>query len=277
MGLMATLPCMWFVSASEDTYVIPIEVPAEGETMPVAVYFSDNMVFAPQWRVENNVRVETMILDLTGPEDTILTPREIPYADIDMYEQYELFADPSLIANTRMVAVPYIAFTITDADDDIVLETWAEWDVTTGDRTYDDGIASREINKEGHLIYGFLWDTAEMAEGVYTVHVSLDPAFEILYAVGHYYIGDGLLLDPAYPYVALASDPTDVLYTEYKIGLGGVTGGVAWIELGQLIAQGPGGGSGDGGNGGEGGNGNGGDGGHNGNGGGNGNGGRKGG
>jgi hypothetical protein len=251
--LMATLSCVWFVSAAEETIIVPIETPPEGETMPVAVFFSDNMVFAPQWRVGNNVRVETMVLDLTGLMTQDSPPRWIPSSEVNMYTQAELFDEPGLIVNTRMVSVSYIAFTITNSSGGIVLNTYAEWDASTGDRTYDDGIASREINQVGHLIYGFLWDTAKASEDVYTVHVSLDPAYAIQYAIGHYYIGDGILFSDEYPYVALASDPDDPLYIDYKIGLGGVENGAAWIELGQLIAQGTSGGSGNGGHNGNGG------------------------
>lgn len=269
--MMAIGALPWVVTASEESIPIPI-TPVPDGGLPVALYFADNMVFTPQWRTDNYVRLEFMVINMAGLEDHDgdgVDPKDIPAADIDMYLQAEILANPSLIANTRMVSVPSIeVWIVHTTSNEIAYYSKATWDAD-GYPLGVVGSMGREVNKAGHLIYGGQWDTTGAPEGVYKCYVKLADGYNIEFAIGTYKIGEEILYDPAYPYIELADEETDWQYDEYDIGIGDVADdGSAFIVLGQLIGRGSGGGSGSGGGNGGGGN-------QNGNGGGNGNGGRK--
>ncbi len=282
--LFAVTSCACLISAEEDTVPLMITMPEGDEPISCAVFFADNMVYAPQWRVDNYVRIEVLVLNMTD----YTSSREILRTDTDLYP--EVYADglaqqaaimgssETVLPMTKMVSVSYIEVTITsDVYPDIVLS--AGWDPVTGAKVIDKDFG-REVNKVGHLIYGTLWDTTGIPEGTYTTevrlgHVVQDPVtglwsgvlgewYSVDYAIGHLYNPDveGEFLTPEFPYSDLVLyDHID--YTTYKIGAGGVEGDCAWVELGPIIGQGTGGGNGGGGNSGDG-NGNGGDGGGNG-------------
>ena len=77
IAIMAVMPSTWFVSANDDAVDIPItpvsDVPA------CAVYFADNMVYTPQWRLGNLVRIEVMVVKLDDfNEDTMTNALDIP-------------------------------------------------------------------------------------------------------------------------------------------------------------------------------------------------------
>lgn len=279
-ALFVLTSCAWVISAEEDEGApIMISTPADGaETIPCAVFFADNMVYTPQWRLDNYVRIEVMVLNMTGYAD----PSELTVSATDLYPG--TFADglaqqAAIIANsaevlplTKMVSVSYISVTITSAElaTPIVLE--AGWNPVTSEKVIDEGFG-REVNKAGHLIYGTLWDTTGLSEGEYTTEIRLGVAkqdalglwygdvgewYDVNYAIGHLYNPEveGEYLVPDHPYDDLAMDG-DEAFELYKIGEGGLIGDAAYIILGPLIPQGAGGGSGNGGDGG--GNGNGGD------------------
>ena len=292
--LFGVTSCACMIGAHDDMGTPLIITAPSGETpISCAVFYADNMVYAPQWRLDNYVRIETMVIDMTG----YTSSRDIWTSDVNLYpdvyadgleQQAAIIADSAtVLPMTRMVSVSYIEITITSdvLDEPIVFA--AGWDPASGERVITENGLGREVNKAGHVIYGTLWDTTGLNEGVYTVETRLGKVvngvgvigewYSVDYAVAHLYNPEGEegeLLDPDHPFSDLVTeDSAD--YATYKIGAGGLDDGVAWIELGQLIPQGPGGGnggdSGGNGNGGDGGNGNGGDGG-NGNGGGGGNG-----
>jgi len=266
--MMAIGALPWVVTAGAESVPIPI-TPVPDGGLPVGLYFADNMVFTPQWRTDNYVRIEFMIIDMTNLVDIAgdgVDPTDIPAADIDMYTQAEIIANPSLLANTRMVSVPSIEVTIVHADGTLGWHSLATWDAD-GNPLFSDGGMGREVNQVGHLIYGGQWDTTDAAEGVYTCYVELADGYNIQFAMGSYKIGEDTLYDPTHPYIELADDELDWQYVEYDIGIGDVAAdGSAFLILGQLIGRGSGGGSGGNGNGngggGNGGNGNGGGSGH---------------
>jgi len=242
------------VTASEESVPIPITPPPVGG---VGVYFADNMVFTPQWRTGNFVRIEMMVIDMTNLADAnmdgLIDPLDIPAADVDMYTQAEILASPSLILNTRMVSVPSISVDVVRGDETIVWHSYAEW-ADDGSVVSSDGGVGREVNKAGHLIYGAQWDTSGAEEGVYEVYVTLPDAYVVGFAMGSYKIGEDTLYDPDYPYIELADDELDWQYIEYDIGIGDVTAdGDAFVVLGTLIGRGSGGGNGGGNGGGHGG------------------------
>src|SRR4030042_1949872 len=88
-------------AAEEEQVLVPIEAPAT--PMNVGLYFADNMVFTPQWRVGNFVRIEMMVVDLGT-----LLPKEVPVSDINVYDQATLLAFPEKVLDTRMVSVESI-------------------------------------------------------------------------------------------------------------------------------------------------------------------------
>lgn len=287
-ALFVLTSCAWVISAEEDEGApIIITTPADGaETISCAVFFADNMVYTPQWRLDNYVRIEVMVLNMTGYAD----PSELTVSATDLYPGTfvdGLAQQAAIIANsaevlplTRMVSVSYISVTITSSvlAAPIVLE--AGWNPVTSEKVIDKGFG-REVNKAGHLIYGTLWDTSGMSEGEYTTEIRLGVAkigadglwygdvgewYDVNCAIGHLYNPEveGEYLVPDHPYDDLAVDGEEA-FELYKIGEGGLTAdGGAWILLGPLIGQGSGGGSGNGGEGGgngdhDGGNGNGGE------------------
>jgi hypothetical protein len=269
--LFGTISCACLISAEEDEGVpLIITVPTGTELMSCAVFFADNMVYSPQWRLDNCVRIEMMVLNM----DSYTMSTEIKTADTDLYpgtyadglaQQAAIIADSATVLPlTKMVSVSYIQVTITSDALDAPIVFKAGWDPVTFEKVIDDGELGREVNKAGHVIYGMQWDTTCVDEGVYTVEVRLGEVvngigvlgqlYDVNYAIAHIYNPDvaGALLDPLHPYsdIVLADDPD---YLTYNIGVGGLTEDAAWIELGPLIPQGTGGGNG----GGSGGNGNG--------------------
>jgi len=283
--LVGMVSCACLISAHETGLPLVLTVPETEEPISVAVYFADNMVYAPQWRIDNYVRIETMVINMTG----YTMAEEIERTDTDLYpEQYydgvaqqqAILANPAILNQTRMVSVSYIEITMRASNGDMVDRFESGWDPDSLELVIDGGVG-REVNKAGHLIYGMLWDTTGMESDVYTVEVRLghvenidgswEPVFgewySIDYTIANWYnpeAEEGTLMDPEHPFhdIVLADDPD---YLTYKIGVGGLGDQVAWIELGPLIPQGSGGGNGGGGNSGDG-NGHGGEGGGNGNG-----------
>jgi hypothetical protein len=260
------------VASDEPTMPVPIMVPGDGFTeIPCAVYFADNMAFGPQWRVGGLVRIELAVINLDADKDgTLLTVDQIPLnisesvnGTIDqltnetkVYNQVELFTDPSLLNDTYMVSVSHIWVNISLSTDSSHTYRYAS-DFTDG---YDDSdTVGREINKMGHLIYGFLWDTELDAApvGVYSVSVGFTTVYGVKMAIEH-----------LYPIVNETddTDDTEAVPTGYTAlpfddgsatsGTGGVATGTneAYIYLGELILKGGSGsngsnGGGDGGNG----------------------------
>ena len=275
--IVGMVSCACLISAHEEGEPLVTTVPPTGDPMSVAVYFADNMVYAPQWRVDNYVRIETMVIDMTG----YTMPEDIARTDTDLYpetyltgleQQQAILADPTILNDTRMVSVSYIEVIIRASNGDVADRFESGWSPETLELVIG-GEVGREVNKAGHLIYGMLWDTTGKDTDVYTVEVRLGhvdetdgewtPVFGEYYRVDHVIANwynpeaeEGTLMNPEHPFhaIVLESDPD---YLVYKIGVGGLDGQVAWIELGPLIPQGSGGGNGGNGNGGEGGNGNG--------------------
>jgi hypothetical protein len=294
---MLTMPLSIVVSAHEvEGEPIVITVPTE--TMDCAVFFADNMVYAPQWRIGNPVRIETMIINMDDVDDVAYAePEDILTNDTDLIDLYNkevedpdtgeiltvydgLKQQAAINANsdeilplTRMVSVSYIKMTMTN-DSGFETSFDAGWNSTPDDDpTTDDyeqvifGGIDREVNKGGHLIYAMLWDTTDLEVGTYTVSVELgyavetsvgsgvwtgipstgatDDWYSVDYAIAHHYGSEGVLANPYHPYVDIVSDPEDPWYADLGIGLGGVENRAAWIELGDLMPQGSGGGNGD--------------------------------
>ncbi len=279
--LFGVVSCTCMMSAHEDEGT-PVMITAPSGTDPIscAVFYADNMVYAPQWRLDNYVRIETMVIDMTGYDSA----RDIETTDVNLYpdvyldgleQQAAIITDSeNVLPMTRMVSVSYIEITVVSdvLDEPIVFA--AGWDPVTGESVISVNGLTREVNKAGHLIYGTLWDTTGLDEGEYTVQTRLGCVvdgvgvlgewYSVDYAVGHLYNPEGEegeLLDADHPFSDLVTED-HIDYTTYKIGVGGVDDGSAWIVLGPLIPQGSGGGnggdSGGNGNGGDGGNGNGG-------------------
>ena len=326
-AFMLVLPLAHLVSAGgtghEEGDPMIITTPDGDGPISCAVYFADNMVFAPQWRTDGLVRIEMMIIDMTdfGVDPMAIEEQEInlPISyfeeniDPTLYDEYVyanetgvlftdqqsfLLDDSDRLRETCMVSVSYICVTVTlvEGEGAYVRTFEAGWLPEADERhdAYDRVIFSdlgREVNKHGGLIYGMLWDTAADPDdpvslpaapaGGYRVDVqlgkvkkvSVDPApavydgdigdwYTVDFAVGHLYVGEGDLLDPADPYVSLVpnegedrtivtgqdeygEDVVVYLYADLGVGLGGVSpDDTAWILIGQLIPQGPGGGNG---------------------------------
>ena len=262
-------------SAHATTTIVVTAPPEDADSMSCAVYFADNMVYAPQWRIGNFVRIETMVLNMTDYADPVKfdvddlwLPEFTEHDYLDGLAQQEaLIAESARLAETRMVSVSYIEVQMTGPSG-YESETFsAGWmPEEPFDQVIDEGLG-REVNKGGRLIYGMLWDTTHVPAGEYTVSVRLGKAvqsdsigwvgeigtwYDVEYTVANYYIGEGLLEDPKHPFISITDDPWDPLYVDYKVGIGGLEGDTAWILLGSLIPQGSGGGYGGGGNGGDG-------------------------
>ena len=276
VAILAIMPSAWLVSAHEETSPLPI-TPADSAP-GYAVYFADNMVYGPQWRLGNLVRIETMVLKLDdynsdGVANALDIPLEVngtvdPTDDV-VYTQTALIGDPSLLLGTYMVSVPEILITI-QSDECGPYRFYGMFDdsgtyvpVLDGSGA---GALTREINKAGHLIYGFLWDTSvgDVTVGRYSVSVQLPPAYPISIAIRNYYVSEDIDGDGEQG-ERLPGPPTEEVPPDYFLELDAVTdpvltgqGGVdaaanaAFIYLGEIIL---GGGSGTGGdNGGENGN-----------------------
>ena len=208
-AIMLIMPGAYVVSAEgtghEEGAPMMVTMPAENEPpISCAVYFADNMVFAPQWRVDNLVRIEMMIIDMTSFEcprkienSTINLPisffeEEFPeYLSIDeetgdtvTLQQEFLMADSENIAYTSMVSVSYICVTIIGVGGDAIGYSqkfeagWLAADPYTQVIKSDLG---REVNQHGNLIYGMLWDTADPVAqtGEYRVDVQLGKVVEV--------------------------------------------------------------------------------------------------
>jgi hypothetical protein len=289
--LFATASCVSIVTAHEDSVPMIITQPEDPDgEIPCAVFFADNMVYAPQWRIGNLVRIEAMVINMTdfdSPEDVkesclnvsedfLNALDDIPDDVIgtDIEQQWVLNNHPDLLNETRMVSVNYIEVVITGPNGDYE-KFVAEWDPVSKERIDgSDEVLGREVNKGGHLIYGMLWDTSHLDPeddiGNYTVEVRLGDWYNVTHAIAHLYNPEeeGVYQNPGDPFSDLVDQEDDPQYTTYGIGIGGrglddstqEDSGYAWVTLGQLIPQGPGGGNGDsdqGGDGGDGGDGNG--------------------
>ena len=153
------------IVAEDDGVPLMITAPAGDDPISCAVFFADNMVYAPQWRLDNYVRIETMVLDMTD----YASSREILRTDTDLYpeiyadglvQQAEILADSEeVLPLTKMVSVSYIEVTVTSDVLDEPIMFAAGWDPVTGAKVIEVNGFGREVNKVGHLIYGTLWDT----------------------------------------------------------------------------------------------------------------------
>ncbi|MCU0859414.1 MAG: hypothetical protein MUE55_02360 [Thermoplasmata archaeon] len=256
-------------AAEEEPAVpVPIMVPEDGlTTKQVAVYFADNMAFGPQWRVGNLVRIETAIVNLDkfwdGSTADLITPDLLPvdlaqsrkeplvYDELtgtwipNLYTQADIMADPYVLFDTFMVSVSQIKVTIYNIDDSEYTYSF-ESDFTDGVQDADE--VTREINKAGHLIYGFLWDTTGIIPGIYKVDVTIPSVWTVNYA-----------LQTAYPVVeeeevVILSEDVEVDpigFTPIPVDNGGVIAetNTAWVQLGDLIEKSDSGSTGGGGNG----------------------------
>lgn len=239
IALMGLVPSAFIVGASEEPSV-PIPVtPADSDGY--AVYFADNMAFAPQWRTGNLVRIEVMVLkagDFNG--DGVTNASDIPLDVSLSLTQAELVANPDLVLGTFMVSVPEIWVTISGPGGSYGFYSYF------GDGTADEtDTVGREINKAGHLIYGFLWDTEGVEPGVYKTSVVIPAEYNVLMAVESLTVAEDA--DPiGFVEVPAAGDLV-------VSGTGGVAedANTAFIYLGEIIARGGSGSN--GGNGGDGG------------------------
>jgi len=264
-------------AAEEEPAVpVPIQYPLEGQgSVPVAVYFADNMAFGPQWRVGNLVRIETAVINLDPDWDTdfadtlaldqipvelgqsvsgkpVLDEFGVPVIDpltglplIYNYTQTDLMTDPNLLNDTYMVSVSEITIRIyLSTDASVYSKTFYSYFV---DGVQEDDVVTMEINKGGHLIYGFLWDTEGIEPGVYNVEVTIPGLWDVMYAVQH-----------AFPVVVeedvTVSEDVEVEpigYEALPIEKGGVDSltNTANILLGELIDKSEGGSTGGGDNG----------------------------
>lgn len=228
------------ITSAHDTYDdrVPIMVPNDGEDpMDVAVYFADNMAFTPQWRLGNFIRIEMIVLNATGLED----PSGIDIGGTDVYTQEELRLDPDLLYDTNMISVSEIWINIT-SDTGVRVASWHS-DFTDPD---EEKTVIREINGEGHLIYGGKWDSTGATEpGFYTVSVGLPGTYNIKWAVQH---DRGVEEDPVEDVALLSEDPVEdpvepVGYMLLPLAKGGVDPVTheAYIVLGELLDGGGGG------------------------------------
>jgi uncharacterized membrane protein YgcG len=238
--LLGLLPAALIAGGYEEPATpIPI-TPADSEGY--AIFFADNMAFAPQWRTGNLVRIEVMVLkagDFNG--DGVTNASDIPL-DVSLgLTQAELTADPDLILGTYMVSVPEISVVMSGPGG--VYEFYSYF----ADGTADDAdTVGREINKAGHLIYGFLWDTTGVEPGVYKTSVRIPAVYDVVMAI------ESLTVAEEAEPIGFVEVP--VASSEPVSGTGGVIDATneAFIYLGEIVLRG-----GSGSNGGNGGNGNG--------------------
>lgn len=254
-ALLGLLPGAMLVGGSEEPST-PIPVtPADSEGY--AVFFADNMAFAPQWRTGNLVRIEVMILkagDFNG--DGVTNASDIPLDVSLSLTQEELTANPDLILDTYMVSVPEIWVTISGPGG--TYEFYSYFADGTADES---DTVGREINKAGHLIYGFLWDTTGVDPGVYKTSVMIPSEYDVVMAIESLTVAEDAEPIGFVEVPAAGDDPVP--------GTGGVVDSTneAYIYLGEIITRGGSGSNGGNGGNGEGGNGDGGGDGGNGNGG----------
>ena len=225
--LLAIVPSAWLVGAAEEP-AVPIPITPADPSIDYAIAFADNMVFTPQWRVGNLVRIEVMVLEAYDTNgDGITTAADVPLNVNLGYTQADLMADPTLIDTTWMVSVPEISVAISGPG---FVETFYS-DFTDG--VSDADTVGRELNKAGHLIYGLLWDTTGAPEGTYKVSIDIPDAYDVELAIRSLVAEDGTVLG----YEELPAD-TGVS------GTGGVDqlANAGYIYLGKLIAKGGSGG-----------------------------------
>ena len=183
-----------------------------------------------------------------------------------------MIENTDLILETYMVSVPEILITI-ESEESGPYEFYGLFGEDgyvpeyTGDAS---GTVGREINKAGHLIYGFLWDTSVdgVKAGRYEVSVWLPTAYGISIAMRNYYVtedidGDGEqgAREPGPPLEDTPPDyflELDTVTDPVLTGQGGVdsTVNAAFVYVGEIIEGTGSGTTGDNGgeNGGEGGN-----------------------
>lgn len=191
----------------------------------------------------------------------------------DLYTQSNLSLDPDLILDTYMVSVPWICVNITGPctlDDPYGAEGMSfvffskfdqnvpdpDWLPSQGDLA---GEVGREINKAGHLIYGFQWDTSPLLPdedeepayaGIYNVSVKIPDAYPLGMSVRHLYPvtdeteetadneAEVVEVDPiGYEVLpgVLVDEDSELIPTS---GTGGVTpANEAFIFLGQLMSK----------------------------------------
>jgi len=271
--LLGVVPSAWLVNAHEDEGTgVPITDP--GMVCPglydtgltYAVYFADNMAFAPQWREGNLVRIETLVAKLYDYNGDGLTeladfPIELNTTmwDTDTVpagtelSQAMLMEDPDLLNYTCMVSVPEMLITIEGADGPFYFYGLFAGEDYVSECPVSSGIVGevgRETNKAGHVIYGFLWDTdATDAElGDYKVSVWIPAAYKISVAMRTLYIVDEepeetLTLEsaPDEDNEPMGFEPLPVLVPDGDLTW---TGGVdvaaneAFIWIGELVGRG---------------------------------------
>lgn len=251
VAVLGLLPASSILGGAEEPSV-PISVtPADSEGY--AVFFADNMAFAPQWRTGNLVRIEVMVLkaeDFNG--DGVTNASDIPL-DVSLgLTQAELTANPDLLLDTYMVSVPEIWITMSGPSG-----LYGFYSYFADGTTDESDTVGREINKAGHLIYGFLWDTTGVEPGVYKASVSIPAEYDVVMAI------ESLTPEEESEPVGFVEVPA--AGAEPASGTGGVVDAAneAFIYLGAIVSRGGSGSNGgDGGNGGRdggaGGNGNGG-------------------
>ncbi|HIH01439.1 TPA: hypothetical protein HA259_05090 [Thermoplasmata archaeon] len=186
--------------------------------------------------------------------DGVTNASDIPL-DVSLgLTQEELMADPDLILDTYMVSVPEIWVTISGPGG-----TYGFYSYFADGTADESDTVGREINKAGHLIYGFLWDTTGVDPGVYRISVMIPSEYDVVMAIESLTVAEDAEPIGFVEVPAAGSDPVS--------GTGGVVDATneAYIYLGEIITRGGSGsnggdgGNGDGGNGdGDGGNGNGG-------------------
>lgn len=251
VAIMAIMPSTLFVNASDDAESIPItpisDVPA------CAVYFADNMVYAPQWRLGSLVRIEVMVVKLGEAANAIDIPLAVNSSMVtgEVYSQADFLDDTNLLLETYMVSVPEILITI-ESEECGAYEFYGLF----GDGTYAPeyvgepiGEVGREINKAGHLIYGFLWDTSigDVDIGRYSVSVWLPSGYDIAIAIRNYYVSEDIDGDGEQgtrpsgpPEVDIPPDyflELDVVTDPILTGQGGVDqeANEAFVYLGEII------------------------------------------
>lgn len=248
---LVVLAAMMFVpmtnASAEDTYAdLPISEPPQGaSSIDVAVYFADNMAFTPQWRLGNFIRIEIVVLDVTG----LSNPSELDIEESNLYTQEELRLNPELLFDTNMVSVSEMWVNITSDSGKRVADWHSDFVTGEGDMT-----VIREINGEGHLIYGGRWDSSEVDKGgFYTVSVGLPSTYSVKWAVQH---DRGVVEEPSEDVSLTSDDPVEeppeaIGYMAVPGGRGGISADTneAYIVLGELLdssGSGANGGNGDG-------------------------------
>ncbi len=214
------------------------DLPTMKGPIDVAVYFADNMAFTPQWRLDNYIRIEVMILNATG--DDILEAEHILISDTDVGEEYtptNLRENPEMLFDTNMISVSEIWINITsvptgpDSTGDRVASWYSNFEGDGAGNT-----VIREINGEGHLIYGGKWDTSGVTDpGFYNVSVGLPGTYNIKWAIQH---DRGVEEDPVEEVAVLSEDPADPIgYMSVPDARGDVDTDTneALITLGELL------------------------------------------